>query len=145
MQNSTHFLRKTKCCITVHMFKGQLCLDTTRTVLPHVNLRGQQGSLHRKQKLHRACQWKEEALEQHFLALTAIYPFTKGKQSHLLTAPKQRLQETPLRRVQIFPKSMLEEMKVSGFSLNMYICKLATLTANDSPDVHSFPERCKTC
>lgn len=33
---------------------------------------------------------------------------------------------------------MLEEMKVSGFSLNMYICKLATLTANDSPDVHSY-------
>lgn len=47
--------------------------------------------------------------------------------------------------MQIFPKATLEEMKVSGFSLDVYISKLAALPASDSPDVHSVTERCKTC
>jgi len=64
---------------TKSLFRGGLHLDTTQVCTPSYKsqrLAGKVARVHRKQKLHSACQWKAEPPEQHYLTLPVIYPFT---------------------------------------------------------------------
>lgn len=125
MQNWTHFLRKIKCFMLKICLEGNFGWIPLRSVLPHVNLKDWQERLSIENKsctrpMESRTTWAAVPDSSSYL------PIHKRKNNHIYCLHQNKdYKKLHLEMCRSSPKFIWEKIEISGFSLNMHICKLA--------------------